>query len=253
MENNEERKKNFKDRVLASIEAKHVKAYSKAHFTLRVILLALLAAVILIVSVLLVNFALFTLRISGRAMLLNFGPQGILIFIRVFPWPLLAFDIALILILEWLLQRFKFGYRSPVLYSLIAIFAIAISAGLIIDRGTRFNDLLLRDADDRRLPGAIGSIYRGARRPPLDSGICECQIEVIASTSVSATDLIARPTTTVIVILPEGFPAGSLAPGDVVFVAGQRVDSTTIQAFGIGSLPPNSIEPHPERGEFFPF
>src|SRR5258708_5168630 len=139
MESNESQKKSFKERVLASIATKDVKVYSRAHFAGRMILLVVVAALVLVVSIFLFNYVFFSLRISGRGSLLNFGARGIFPFLLFFPWTLLLIDATLLIALEWLLKKFRFGYRSPTIYLLLALVAATMSAGSFIDRGTAFN------------------------------------------------------------------------------------------------------------------
>lgn len=160
MTNNEPQENNFKERILKNIETEDIKAYSKTHFLLRVILLIAVTIVTLIISVFLFNYVFFSLRISGHESLLGFGPQGVVPFLEFFPWPFLVVDIALIIILEWLLRKFRFGYRSPILYLLIGLFVVTVSAGYFIDRKTGFNDALLQQADHDYLPGPFGELYR---------------------------------------------------------------------------------------------
>jgi hypothetical protein len=240
MTNNEPREDNFKERILKNIETEDIKVYSKTHFILRVILLIAVAMVTLIISVFLFNYVFFSLRISSHDLLLRFGPQGIVPFLEFFPWPFLFIDIALIVILEWLLRKFRFGYRSPILYLLFGLLIITVSAGYFIDRETGFNDVLLRQADHDYLPSPFGELYESARGVSLTKqGICRCTITAINGRVLVAQDVDTddiNPTAITIVIPASYTGTNSLSVGDTIFVAGAVGPSGTIQAFDIAPI-----------------
>ncbi len=231
-----------KETVLAKIREKSVHMRPKLFFTFETILAGLVAVVILVVSIALVNFILFGLRLNGHESLLGFGPRGLLAFFVVFPWPLLILDVLLVLFLETLLRRFKFGYRSPVLYLLLALLALATSAGLALDRGTSVNDRLLYQADHGGLPSPFGEIYEHMRVPaPHDRGIFRGTITEIGTSTIRMqhddldTD---QDESGYIVILPSNFDITQFSAGEKVYVAGDMDDGTsTIRAFGVHPLP----------------
>src|SRR6185369_1493465 len=111
--------------------------------------------------------------------------------------------------------------------------------GFTIDRGTPFNDRLLRQSDEHRLPPFFSEFYGRARHlPPPDSGYCLCIIENIAGNRLTVRD--PRSTTTLTIILPSNDPRAtttSLQVGDTILVAGD-INGTTIQAFGVHKAPP---------------
>jgi hypothetical protein len=211
----------------------------KFHFTFDAFLAALVALVILGVSIALVSFIFFSLRIAGHESLLGFGPRGILAFIFIFPWPLLLLDVLLVLFLETLLRRFKFGYRSPVLYLLIVLIAIAGAAGIAIDRTTHVNDDLLDRADHGGLPPPFGEVYEHVHAPvPRDHGIFRGVVQSISTSTfvMSHDDFDPDVDGLYTVILPTQFPTSMLSQGDRVYVAGDPEGSTTVRAFGIRVL-----------------
>lgn len=240
MTNNETHDNNFKERVLKDIAEEDIKVYSRTHFLVRVILLIATTILTLIVSIFIFNYVFFSLRISGHESLLYFGPRGIVSFLAFFPWTLLLTDIVLIGILEWLLRKFRFGYRSPVLYLLLGLLAITISSGYLIDRETGFNDVLLQRADHDYLPGPFGEIYENARGSSLlEQGLCKCTITAINGRILVAQDVdMDNPgatTTVTILTSPDYIGMNSLKVGDTIFVAGTVGPTDTIQAFGISS------------------
>jgi hypothetical protein len=146
---NEPQEKNFKTQVLKRIDADNIQAYPKAHFTVRMILLIVIAVLILLVSICLFSYICFDVRMSGD----------------VFPWTSLVLDIILVGMLQWLLRNFRFGYRIPVLYLLLALLVVTGIAGYVVYRETGFNEMLLREADQNRLPPPLENLYESVGRP----------------------------------------------------------------------------------------
>lgn len=232
MENNTH--DSMEESILARIRAEAVHVRPRAYFSLQLVALALLAIAVLVFSILVFNFIFFTVRINGNGTLLDFGPRGFLAYALFFPWPFLFLDIACIVLLEMLVRRFRFGYRSPILYLLIGLAAICIAGGFAMDRGTSFNDHLLNRAHENRLPPPFGALYGRAPQPPgPGSGVCKCTITAIHGTTISADDADADPIRHLTIIADPHDPAlSTLKVGDVVFVAGDE-SSSTIRAYGI--------------------
>lgn len=210
----------------------------RMYFTLKFAALFVVALAVLAVSVLIINFLFFTLRINSHETLLGFGPNGWRIFALFFPWHLLAIDVGLIVLLQWLVRYFRIGYRVPVLYLIGGLLAAALVLGLTLDRGTPFNDALMEGAE--RLPPPFAAFYKGARKPPLPgSGVCRCMITAIEGNILTVEDTrptqIGDATSTLTIVLPENdrrATTTSLKVGDIVFIAGEE-DEGVIQAFGV--------------------
>jgi hypothetical protein len=161
----EQNSQSIKDSVLEKIQTEHTPMHSQGYFALRIVALIVVAIAVLIFSVALCNFILFSLRINGPFSLLALGLPGLLLFIQIFPWTLLVLDILLIILLEWLLRKFPFGYRSPILYMLAGIVLVILAFGFLIDRGTHVNDDLLRRADQHGLPPPVRVFIESERQP----------------------------------------------------------------------------------------
>lgn len=239
-----EPQKNFKERVFASIAERDIKVRSRIYFAARIVILAAVAFLTLLVSVFIVNYVFFSMRISGQNMLLGFGSRGWMWFLAYFPWALLIVDVILVGILEWLLKKFRFGYRSPTLYLLIVLFAVTISAGYFINRVSGLDDALLRQADLHSLGGPLGQAYENIRGSRLaDEGICECAVTAVTGDVITARDINSTSSDLLTIIVPPGYVAtNSIQVGSVVFVAGALSPSGTIQAFGIGPLATSDID-----------
>ncbi len=156
---------NLKDDVLRKIRSHEVAMRPRMYFTLRVIALVVLTLMVFLLTLFLCNFILFIVRVNHHDALLGMGPRGFFAFVNIFPWGLFLLDIALLLVLERLLRQFSFGYRTPVLLSLLVAVILIVAAALAIDRESGLNDELLRRADHHGLPSPFGEFYENAHRP----------------------------------------------------------------------------------------
>lgn len=208
------------ERVLDKIRANEISMRPRAYFALQTIALGFVALVALLASVSIGTFILFSIRASNTGPLLGFGPPGYVIFLQLFPWPLLLLDIACIGALEWMLRKFRFGYKSPFLYLLGGIIVVSLAVALTLDQ-SRASDQFLRGAHDHDIPG-IGGLYdQGRRPPPPGSGACPCTITAINPASVSAEEDLPDGTHQAItVILPPGFATSTLQVGGHYFILG---------------------------------
>lgn len=235
-------KGSLRDSILSKIQSEKIAMRPRLYFTLQIAAVAIIAIVVLLLSIFIFNFILFSIRINSHDVFLSFGPRGIKSFFVFFPWPLLVLDIAFIALLEWLIRKFRFGYRLPMLYLLGAIIALTFVAGLAIDRGTPFNDRMLVRAGGPGLPPPIGMMYRGSERPAHD-GVCRCVITAISRNILTVeTHERGASTSTLTIVLPENDPRATttnLSVGDMVFVAGDR-EGDTIRAFGVHKFEPGT-------------
>ncbi len=237
-----------RDSVLAQISSNQVRMRSRTFFVLRIIGIIVLALAILALSIAIVNFLSFTFRVNGQGSLLRFGGQGILIFLQVFPWPLLILDFVFLFFLERLLRVFRFGYRSPVLYLFIGIVLVAAVSGVLLDRGTPLNDDLLHQADNGHLPPPLGALYQGSRHaPPPGSGVFRGTIASYTPPTALLNDPDLGTSTIPVMLPPSGFDKdGDHQPtfgvGDSIMVFGVEQNGV-IQAHAIYPLDPDDIPP----------
>ena len=223
----------LKSKLLDEIQKGELSMTPRAYFVLKLIALSIVGVGILLVTIFIFNFISFSLRASGETALLSFGTRGIGTFLFYFPWLLLVVDITLILLLQWLLRNFKFGYRIPVLYLVLGLIFGAAVFGFAVDTATPFNDRL-HDSREH-LPQPLQGFYEGARgHQPKGSGICRCTIITIDGNVLVVED--ARDaTSTITVILPEDdyhATTSGLNIGDVIFIAGDEIEGV-IRAFGV--------------------
>ena len=229
-----------RERILAKIKDHEVTMRPKAFFTLKVLALALLSLFVLGLTVFLCNFILFALRVSGHESLLGFGARGHLTFWRLFPWKYFLLYLFLLLLLGSLIRCFRFGYRRPLAYLLGGSFLLIVIAGVLIDRGTRFNDELLDRADHKLLPAPFGDLYGRARHMiPQDHNVYLSKVLSIEGNILHVETLTEGTTTALSVeVDPNDALLSHLVVGDTVFVFGDEA-SGTVRAVGIQRFIPH--------------
>lgn len=155
--------------VLDKVRKSKVHMKSKAFFAVRIAGIIFTSALVLLLSIFLASFIFFSIQESGQHFLLGFGGQGALVFLSLFPWAFFLLGIALLFLLEWLLQAFKFGYRIPLLPIFLFIFASSAILGVLANY-TPLNRILLNRADEGVLP-LIGGAYGRIRESHAEKGI----------------------------------------------------------------------------------
>ncbi len=236
MKKEAKKEKSIKDSILQKINSHEVLMRPKKSFVIKTVVLVLLAGLILLMSAVMFNFIFFTIRLNGQGYLLSFGSKGFWLFLKIFPWGLFVVDIASILFLEWLLQKFRFGYRMPGLFLLLGLLVVASVLGFTADRATPLNDRLLHQADMQHLLPALDSFYMNLREPePSIDGVCNCVVTAIDGTVISAYQA-ENPSHTVKIIIPPADPdLISILIGDSIFVAGHYHDGA-LYSFGLHKI-----------------
>lgn len=152
--------------VLKKIHEGSVRMRPRVYFVAQVLGLALLSLAALVVTIFLLNFILFSIRLNRQDLLLAEGPGGWAAFIWFFPWGWFALDALLVWALERLLRMFRWGWRTPALYMVGGLVVFALGVGLVLDRATPLNDDLFEMRHE--LPLLVGSFYEGARHHDID-------------------------------------------------------------------------------------
>jgi len=237
--NNNPQQKQVQGEVLERIRSGQLHMKPRLFFVLKTVAIISIAVLILVISVWLASFISFGLRLSGNESLLGFGTRGSFIFFALFPWGLVVLDLVLIALLAWLLRRFKFGYRRPLLYLLGALVVGGAAVGLLFDRETRFHDDRFEEAEAGELFGPLESLYESAHpRAPEEYGVYRGFVLDTDEDSFVLTHddhdndeddgtWTVRP--------PRGFDVKTVHVGDRVYVVGEREDGE-IEAYGIRIL-----------------
>ncbi len=230
--NNTYSQENLKKAVLEKIQAGEIAMKPKAYFVLSVTALICLSILILVTSVFLISYTLFTLSVSGRLLLLGFGLRGFFAFVLLFPWFIFLLDIAFIWVLDLLIQRFRFAYHRPLIYVFVGTTLVVVLASLAFN-ATHFHGELQNRAERKQLP-MFGGMYNHLRDPYEERGVFQGVVKNIeGNTFTIDPDEDDSDTRVILVITPDDTVVHDLITvGDHVFVAGDIIDGE-IHAYGI--------------------
>ncbi len=199
------------------------------HFVLMSALYAaggvLLALALLYVS----SFIVFAMNRSGLWFAPGFGPRAFGPFLLSLPWIMITVAVAFIVLLEVVVRKYSFGFRTPLLYSALVIILIAVVGGFFIAQTPlhdRFSGRLYRTAGPR--PGDI--------RPCVIEAITEAGFICINPDGERIAVALVPGTR-----LPDG---AELDQGDPVVVFG-RNERGLIQARGVKIIRPGDMPPIP--------
>ncbi len=228
----EEEKNSIRDKVSEAIKSGEVKMRPRWHFAIRALIAVIAVAVILLALLYLLSFIVFSLHQTGAWFVPAFGFHGISTFFISLPWLLFLIGLVLFIILEFLVKRYSFSHRRPLIYSIFVI-VFVISLGGFITARTSFHRDLYERAEKDNLP-ILGQFYRGVALQRFD--------EIHRGFIIKITEsgfLLGNPfnETLEIIIGPETrFPFGvDFVEGDEVVVFGKR-DDDVIHAFGIRQI-----------------
>ncbi len=223
--------------VLEKVRTGGVQMHSRAYFIARVVLSVIVAGLTLTISALVGSFIFFSIHLSGHFFLLGYGARGVQTFILLFPWALLALDVALIIALQWLLQGFRFGYRASLLVVFLWVLGGSVALAAVINV-LPVNSALLERADRGELP-LVGGIYMGVHDSHRAQGVFR---GVVISTAGPTSTIIRSDRDRdiddgqhVVVTGPETKLDAPLHVGDQVYIFGTDA-SGTIEAEGIDHL-----------------
>lgn len=219
----------IKDRVLHSIESGELSMRPRWHFVLMSALYAaggvLLGLALLYVS----SFIVFAMNRSGLWFAPGFGPRAFAPFLLSLPWIMIAVAVAFIVLLEVVVRKYSFGFRTPLLYSALTIILLAVVGGFFIAQ-TPLHERY------------SGGLYRTAGPKPGD--IRPCVIETV--TEIGFVCINPDGERVAVAVSPDTrLPQGEvLERGDAVVVFG-RGEEGLIQAKGVKMLRPGDMPPVP--------
>ncbi len=235
---NEEIKKNIEEIVLKKIESGDIKMVPKSYFVFRATILTLFTVIVFILSVTLVSFIVFSLSARGDLFLLGFGKKGIIKFILMFPWFLLSVDAILILILDYLVRRFSFGYHSPIIYLFLGTLVFVTSFSFVLTF-TSFHSKVSGFVRRNHVPFA-GSMYDEINKSRRDKGIFRGVV-----TSMGDNYIVIRRSdfdgdaddVEIKIMAPDGLdPKSFIHTGEEVYVAGDIASGTVVLPYGLHKL-----------------
>jgi hypothetical protein len=229
MDQNQE-KKDVRQNIMNAIQGGRIKMRPKWHFVLKSALFILGVFIVLFLLLYFVSFTAFSVHQTGLDFAPGFGSRGWFDFIRYFPWFLVLLCIVFLGILEVLVRKFSFAYKKPLLYSALAIIALATLGGIAMAQSP-FHPGFERFARRNHLPfapdfyghyeaqGQYDDIHRGTVIENVPGGFV-MQIFYDGTSTVFITSSTQLPY------------ENQFSPGDGVIVFGEEATSG-IDAFGI--------------------
>jgi hypothetical protein len=229
----------IKDKVFEKIRSGEASMRPKIYFTLRLILLGTASVLALLLAIFVLSFVFFSIHESGEQFLLGFGQHGFQAFIALFPWWSLLLTVLLILLMDYLLRYFKFGYRVSILEIFLIALVVVMIAGVSVDF-TPLHSALLNSADHDDLP-IIGHLYEQIHDPHEQQGVYRGTIISIQGDEFIIThndnDKDSDDGTWTIVV-PLGFSTSTLQIGESMYVAGKLTEGK-VEAYGVHELTPD--------------
>ena len=231
-------KGSIKGRVFEKINSgsaqKRPRSYFIAHATLLVVGMVLLLLTLLYLT----SFIFFVMRQTGVWFVPAFGAPGFRTLILASPWLLILVAVIFVVLLEYLVKKYSFAYRRPLLYSVIGILVFVLIGGFVVARSP-LHHAIYRHVRENRLPIA-GPLYKEFGMKRLHD-VHPGKITALTDSGFTIETPGGEPLA-VVVSAQTRFPFGSdLQVNDIVVVFGNR-DNTTIQAFGVRRID-ESIEP----------
>ena len=125
---------NVKDTVLNKIKEGEVAMRPRWHFVFKGGLALVGIGVLALWLIYLVSFIMFALATSGVIMIPAFGFQGLVGFLLALPWLLILVAAVFIVLLEILVNKYSFGYRKPLLYTLFGVVGFTVVGTFLVSQ-----------------------------------------------------------------------------------------------------------------------
>jgi len=227
------------DDVMKAIREGHVHMRPRWHFLL-LSALTLTGAILAFLTLLyIVSLGVFFLRDSGALFAPSFGARGWLTLLRSLPWLLIGFVVIFFVILEYLVKRYAFVYKKPLLLSVSGILCIVFIGGVAIAR-TPLHHTMLVSARHGFLPAPLSALYGHPLRQTSPDDMYHGQIVDVIQGGFVLVDEDTEDghgTTTVLLTPRTRLPYGEdFTLGERVVVVGDEVATGTIQAFGVREI-----------------
>lgn len=158
----EQKIKDLKQNIVSYIENHKVSMKPRWHFVLLALLRAITAFVVFISVVYLISFTTLIMREHELFKIFEVSPRSVHGFMLGVPWVLVLLSLALLIVLEVLTRKFEFVYKRPMVYSLFALIALVLGAGLVVYRIDReFRFARFGEKPDMPILGPVHKYYRG--------------------------------------------------------------------------------------------
>ena len=229
----------LKNNVFEKIRVGEVSMRPKIYFIARVVGILVLALLTSAAAIFVLSFAFFSIHESGEEFLLGFGQRGLDAFVSLFPWWSFLFTLALIMLLDYLLRYFRFGYKVSMLRIFLIVLSVVVIAGIALNF-TPLHSLLLDSADHDHLP-FIGELYEEIHDSHQAQGVYRGTIISIQNDGFTITHNDKDKDSddgTWVILAPVGFATSSLTVGENMYVAGRLIQGV-VHAYGAHPLKPD--------------
>jgi|SRR5579872_555950 len=143
-------KNESQENILGKIKTGEVKMRPKFYFVSQAVLLGIAAVLLFLIAIFLVSFIMFLGRTGHNS--------NVHLFLKTFPWILIVASLLLTAILIFILKRYAFAYRWPLIFLPIAVIGIILIASLVAEFYS-FHEKLESYAMHRHVPG-LAPFYR---------------------------------------------------------------------------------------------
>ncbi len=151
---------NLQEDILHKIKAGEIDMKPKWRFVLEAGLWLSGLLVALLVTIYLISFVMYFLKESGLIFAPGYGFRGISLFVISSPWVLIIMSLVFIVILYFLIKRYTFSFRQPLLFTMIGI-VVCVIIGSIFIQQTTIHERVHRFTQRHELPGFL-PLYREA-------------------------------------------------------------------------------------------
>jgi hypothetical protein len=230
---------NVKDTVLDKIKEGEVAMRPRWHFVLKGFLLLVGMGVLALWLIYLVSFIVFALVTSGVIVIPFFGFQGLVGFLLALPWLLILVAAVFIVLLEILVNKYSFGYRKPLLYTLFGVVGFTVIGTFLVSQ-SGIHDLAMQRSVESRLP-LVGGMYKGYGIKPNE----QVHIGEILAVNDNGFVIDERMNGQLNVVFTESTrkpPELVFKVGDKVIVFGSRLEDE-IEAFGVKHFSGKTFRP----------
>lgn len=228
--------KDLREGVMDLIQKQKVAMRPRWHFLL-LSTLATAGVLILVVALLyIVSLTLFFMRESGGWYAPIFGSRGWFVLLHSAPILLLVLIALFAVLLEILVRKYSFAYRTPLTMSLGGILVLVFAGGFMIAQ-TSLHRRLEFAARLGQLPPPMGMWYGGMMRPPKPGDMHRGIVIIESSGQFVLVEKDGAGTSTIMVTPKTRFPYGEdFSTGDTILVIGDNETAGTIRAFGIRKI-----------------
>lgn len=168
----EQKIKNIKEKILNYVNSNEVSIKPKWHFIFKLIFKIIAILIVFLAIVYFISFSNLVIYEKESLGLLNMRNFGHFVF--TLPWLILFLSLVLLIVLEFLIRKFSFVYKKPLIYSLFGLIFIVLVIGFALNRiDNQFRFARFGERPEMPILGPMHQHFRGTfgqryfdRKPP---------------------------------------------------------------------------------------